>query len=51
MEKAHRTKLSKQLKRSLKAAQVICLDILDDYAFMDPALVRLLEIKVSPHLR
>jgi predicted protein tyrosine phosphatase len=51
MEKAHRTKLSRQFKRVLKAAQVICLDIPDDYGFMDPALVRLLEIKVSPHLR
>ena len=28
-----------------------CLDIPDDYAFMDPALVRLLEARVTPHLR
>lgn len=49
MEKAHRAKLSKRFKRHLKA-RVICLDIPDDYAFMDPALVALLNAKVAPHL-
>jgi predicted protein tyrosine phosphatase len=29
---------------------VICLDIPDNYKFMDPALVQLLERKVSPFL-
>ena len=32
------------------AKRVICLDIPDDYEFMQPELVRLLEIKVSRHL-
>ena len=49
MEKAHRAKLSKRFKRHLKA-RVICLNIPDDYAFMDPALVALLNAKVAPHL-
>jgi predicted protein tyrosine phosphatase len=49
MEKTHRAKLSKRFKRQLKA-RVICLDIPDDYAFMDPALVALLNAKVAPHL-
>jgi predicted protein tyrosine phosphatase len=49
MEKAHRNKLSKRFKRHLKA-RVICLNIPDDYAFMDPALVALLNAKVAPHL-
>lgn len=49
MEKTHRAKLSKRFKRHLKA-RVICLDIPDDYAFMDPALVALLNAKVAPHL-
>jgi predicted protein tyrosine phosphatase len=49
MEKAHRNKLSKRFKRHLKA-RVICLNIPDDYAFMDPALVALLNTKVAPHL-
>ncbi len=49
MEKTHRTKLSKRFKRHLKA-RVICLDIPDDYAFMDPALVTLLKARVGPYL-
>lgn len=49
MEKTHRVKLSKRFKRHLKA-RVICLDIPDDYTFMDPALVTLLHARVGPHL-
>ena len=49
MENAHREKLSRRFKRQLKA-RVICLNIPDDYAFMDPALVALLNAKVAPHL-
>jgi len=49
MEKTHRAKLSKRFRRHLKA-RVVCLDIPDDYAFMDPALVTLLLDRVSPHL-
>jgi predicted protein tyrosine phosphatase len=51
MEKAHRTKLSKRFKRHLGGKRVICLDIPDDYAFMDPVLIRLLEAKAGPFLR
>ena len=50
MEKAHRTKLSQRFKPYLKTARVICLGIPDDYAFMDPALVKLLDARVSPFL-
>ena len=50
MEKAHRTKLQKKFKASLKKARVVCLDIPDDYEFMDPELVRLLEVRVSRYL-
>ncbi|ESY00006.1 hypothetical protein X748_30660 [Mesorhizobium sp. LNJC386A00] len=50
MEKAHRTKLQKKFKESLKKARVICLDIPDDYGFMDPELVRLLEVRVTRYL-
>ncbi|TIU21910.1 MAG: protein tyrosine phosphatase [Mesorhizobium sp.] len=50
MEKAHRAKLQKKFKASLKKARVICLDIADDYEFMDPGLVRLMEARVSKHL-
>ena len=50
MEKAHRAKLLKKFKASLKNARVICLDIPDDYEFMDPVLIRLLETRVSRYL-
>ena len=50
MEKAHRAKLQKKFRASLKKARIICLDIPDDYEFMDPVLVRLLEAKVSRYL-
>ena len=50
MEKAHRAKLQKKFRTSLEGARVICLDIPDDYAFMDPELVRLLETKVLRYL-
>lgn len=50
MERAHRAKLQKKFRASLKRARVICLDIPDDYEFMDPQLVRLLEAKVPRYL-
>lgn len=50
MEKAHRAKLQKRFKASLKKARVICLDIPDDYEFMDPVLVSLLETRVPGYL-
>ncbi len=50
MERAHRTKLSSRFKRYLDGKRVICLGIPDDYEYMDPALITLLEAKVPPHL-
>ena len=51
MEKAHRSKLASRFKRHLKNARVICLDIPDNYEFMQPELVRLLHGRVDRHLR
>ena len=51
MEKTHRDKLTSKFKAQLRDKRVICLDIPDDYDYMDPGLVRLLEMKVPPHLR
>ena len=51
MEKAHRTKLKRRFGAHLKRARVICLDIPDDYAFMQPELVALLEQKVGAVLK
>lgn len=50
MEKAHRNKLSSKFKRYLANQRIICLDIPDEYEFMDPVLVRLLKAKVSRFL-
>ena len=50
MEKAHRNKLQQRFRRHLKKARVICLDIPDEFEFMDPMLVRLLEAKVPRYL-
>ncbi len=50
MERAHRVKLSKQFRPHLKNQKIICLDIPDEYSYMDPRLVRLLEAVVLPHL-
>ncbi len=51
MERAHRARLQKRFKKGLKSARVVCLDIPDDYGFMQPELVALLEKKVRPFLR
>jgi predicted protein tyrosine phosphatase len=50
MEKTHRQKLLSKFKRSLKRQRVICLDIPDEYEFMDPELVEILKAKVSRFL-
>lgn len=49
MERPHRNKLQTKFRKALRG-RVICLDIPDDYAFMDEQLVRLLKARVIPHL-
>lgn len=49
MEKSHRTKLSRKFKAQLRA-KVICLNISDDYPFMDPKLIERLARGVGQHL-
>lgn len=50
MERTHRSKVQKRFRRDLNGKRMICLDIPDDYEFMDPDLVRLLEARMSRHL-
>nr|WP_255746960.1 low molecular weight protein tyrosine phosphatase family protein [Lysobacter sp. CFH 32150] len=50
MESAHRSKLRQKFKAQLKDKRVVCLDIPDDYDYMDAELIRLLEAKVPRHL-
>ena len=51
MEPVHRTRLANKFSRHLQSKRIICLDIPDDFEFMDPALVRVLEAKVGPFFR
>ena len=50
MEQRHRTKLAKQFRKNLRNRRVVCLDIPDDYDFMDRELVEILKRKVTPLL-
>ncbi|QJE02607.1 phosphotyrosine protein phosphatase [Massilia forsythiae] len=51
MEKAHRNRMAARFRASLNGKRVICLDIPDDYDYMQPELVRLLQAKAGPFLR
>jgi predicted protein tyrosine phosphatase len=51
MEPRHRALLQRRFGRHLRHARLACLDIRDDYDFMDEGLVRLLESRVTPHLQ
>ncbi len=50
MERAHRSKLSARFKAHLAGKRVVCLEIPDEYDYMEPALVTLLQAKVSRYL-
>lgn len=50
MEKAHRNRLGARFRKHLSGKRVICLDIPDDYDYMQPELVQLLTTKVSRFL-
>lgn len=51
MERAHRDKINRKFKRFLDGKRIVVLGIPDVYAYMEPALVSLLEAKVAPLLR
>jgi predicted protein tyrosine phosphatase len=48
MEKAHRNRISKKYRALLKNKRVVCLNIPDEYEYMDAALVRILETRAGP---
>ena len=50
MEKTHRNKLSKKFRPYLSDKRIICLDIPDDYEFMDPVLISILKLKIGKFL-
>lgn len=51
MEKSHRNRMIRRFNASLRGKRLVVLGIPDDYEFMDPGLVRLLEARVPRHLR
>ena len=51
MEPVHRRRLQTRFRRHLRPARVVCLDIPDDYTFMQPELVALLKGRVVPRLK
>lgn len=50
MERAHRSKLSAKFKAQMGGKRVVCLEIPDDFDYMEPALVELLKARVPKHL-
>ena len=50
MEKTHRAKIQRKYRSVLKGKQIICLEIRDDYTFMDARLIELLETRVPRYL-
>jgi len=50
MEKKHLSQLQEKYSEELSGKRVICLNIPDDYSFMQPELIELLEAAVPPHL-
>lgn len=50
MERRHEAKLRRGFARTLKDKRVVCLDIPDDYEYMDPSLVALLQQRAGRFL-
>ena len=50
MERAHERRLRQRFGRHLRDQRVVCVGIPDDYAFLDPRLVAILEDRVPRHL-
>ena len=50
MEKKHLSQLREKYSQELAGKRVICLNIPDEYRFMQPDLIELLEAAVPSHL-
>ena len=50
MEKIHRSKIQRRYRSVLKGKRIICLDIPDDYTFMDERLTAIFEARVPRYL-
>jgi predicted protein tyrosine phosphatase len=50
MEKKHLRRLQDKFSEDIAEKKIVCLHITDDYQFMQPELVDLLQASVAPHL-
>ena len=50
METSHRNRISKKFKKHLAGKRIVVLNIPDEYEYMQPALVAVLQRKVGPLL-
>ncbi|MEK6324075.1 MAG: phosphotyrosine protein phosphatase [Acidobacteriota bacterium] len=50
MEKRHRNIIQSRFKEIYRRKRIICLYIPDEFEFMDPDLIQLLEERVTPYL-
>jgi predicted protein tyrosine phosphatase len=50
MEKKHARRLKEKFSNKLLGKQIICLDIPDDYKFMDEELIEILKSRVSEYI-
>ena len=50
MEQKHKSRLLAQFPRALQYKEMIVLDILDDYRYMDEELIEILKVSVVPYL-
>jgi predicted protein tyrosine phosphatase len=50
VEKTHRAKVQRRYRDVLKGTRIVCLDIPDNFALMDPKLVTVLQARMSRHL-
>lgn len=51
MERSHHRRLTTHFGPHIRGKKIVCLDIPDDFDFMDAELVALIEARVTPHLR
>lgn len=47
MENAHKNKLQKKFRKYINKQRVICLNIPDEYEFMDPELIEVLKQRIG----
>lgn len=50
MERTHRSKLSAKFRAKMSGKRVVCLEIPDDFGYMEPSLVELLKARVARYL-